>query len=116
MSPYFSNGMNGSLFRFFKATRGLHQGDLLSPYLFILAMEGLSGIMKRASCSNQFRYHWRCSKNKITHLSFVDDSMLFCHGDVQFVGIISDSMDEFMKISGLSINYGKNNLLAASIA
>ena len=115
MSPYFSNGMNGNLFGFFKATRGLRQGDPLSLYLFILTMKGLSGTMKRAGCSNQFTYHWRCSKNQITHLSFVDDLMLFFHGDVQYVGIVKDSMDEFMKISGLSINYGKSNLITIGI-
>lgn len=116
MLPYFSIGMNGSLFGFFKATRGLRQGGPLSLYLFILTMEGLSGIMKRASCSNQYRYHWRCRKNQITHLNFADNLMLFCHGDIQSVGIIKDSMDEFMKISGLSINYGKISLFTAGIA
>ncbi|KAK5845317.1 hypothetical protein PVK06_001488 [Gossypium arboreum] len=40
------NGEEGSIF---KATRGLRQGDLLSPYLFLFSGEGLSALMRLAN-------------------------------------------------------------------
>lgn len=38
---------------FFKPTRGIRQGDPLSPYLFLLVSEGLSGLFQKA-VSNGF--------------------------------------------------------------
>lgn len=42
----FSVLFNGDRLDTFKPTRGIHQGDPISPYLFLLATEGLSFLIK----------------------------------------------------------------------
>ena len=48
-STNFAVLINGEATKFFKSERGLHQGCPLSPYLFIMIMEGLSLLLSKTS-------------------------------------------------------------------
>ena len=114
-TAHYSVNLNGELHGFFKASRGIRQGDPLSPYLFVLAMEGLEGLIKQATQHADFKYHWRCAATKLTHICFADDLMLYCHADTASVSILKSCLDTFSAISGLTINQTKSSLFLSGV-
>lgn len=70
--------INGQPHGCFQPERGLHQGDLLSRYLFILCADVLSHLIDRASTSGHIRgIKIGNSVTAVTHLLFADDSLFF---------------------------------------
>ncbi|XP_059650451.1 uncharacterized protein LOC132296256 [Cornus florida] len=47
-------------------------------------------------------------EQKITHLSYADDLLLFCHGDICSVSVLKSALDLFCSMSGLDINLSKS--------
>eukprot|EP00253_Pinus_taeda_P033036 PITA_33036 len=76
-SSNFSILVNGSPSKIFSPSRGLRQGDPLSPFLFILMMEGLGSSIKHAKETCKIK-GLQLSENgqALTHQQFVDDTML----------------------------------------
>ncbi|KAL0354296.1 UNVERIFIED_CONTAM: hypothetical protein Sangu_1010900 [Sesamum angustifolium] len=95
---------NGSLHGLFPGKKGLRQGDLMWPALFLLCMEYFSGLIKRNTSNSDFNFHPKCEKLKITHILFVDDLMLFSRGDLPSIHILMECLQEFRDVSGLAVN------------
>eukprot|EP00253_Pinus_taeda_P023057 PITA_23057 len=73
----FSILLNGSPSRTFMPSRGLGQGHLLSPFLFVLMMEGLGRAIKMASAEGRIQSLKLTTDGAAsTHQQFVDDTML----------------------------------------
>ena len=64
-------------------TRGIRQGDPLSPYLVLLCSEGLNRLLEHAVESKHIEGVSLCKNGpKISHLFFADDSLVFCQARV----------------------------------
>ena len=77
-----SNGVSiGNL----EITRGIFQGDRLSPLLFVLCMIPFSLILRKA----KFGYELGDKKTRIKHLLFMDDLKLFAKSNDQIDSLVS---------------------------
>jgi hypothetical protein len=116
-SPRFSIAINGTLVGFFKGAKGLRQGDPISPYLFVIAMEVFSKIMEDyTKAGSGFFFHPKCSRLKLTHLCFADDLLLFCDASIPSISIVKAALLEFERISGLKANPSKSSFFCSGIS
>lgn len=109
-SPRFSIAINGELAGFFPGKKGLRQGDSISPYLFILAMEALSHLLEEAVASGQIRLHPNCLEPKVTHLLFADDLLVFSDGSRHSITGIRRVLSVFKEWTGLDMNAAKSEI------
>ena len=108
--------VNSTLVGYFERKRGFRQGNLLSPYLFVLSMEVLSSLLADCMVKNEgFGYHHRCSKIGLTHLCFTDDLLIFLEDSVHFVSAIQKVLSEFESLSGLKENLDKKTCFCARL-
>ena len=78
--------VNGELHGDIKPTRGLRQGDPLSPYLFLLVSEGFNGLIQQAVAAGDIKGFSLCHNGpRISYLFFADDTLLFCRAELREV-------------------------------
>ena len=91
--------------------RGIRQGDLLSPYIFILCGEVLSGLCKKAQISGTLPGVGVARNSpKVNHLLFADDTMFFTKSDPQSCAALMEIMSEYEEASGQKINALKSSI------
>lgn len=106
----FSILINGELKGYFKSTRGLRQGDPISPSLFIILAECLSRGLYYLFYNNvdlQFRYGGRIP---VSHLAFADDIVIFTNGQKSSLNKIMKFISHYTESSGWAINCNKSSL------
>jgi hypothetical protein len=74
--------INGVPSGFFGCSRGVHQGDPLSPFLFVLVMEAFSRMLgaftERGLISGFSVGSSGLDRVNVSHLLFADDTLVFC--------------------------------------
>jgi hypothetical protein len=76
-SVKYSIHFNSNTTEFFIPTRGIRQGDPLSPYLFLIVVHGISSMLNHAEEAGQFNGVQVCrDAPMISHLLFADDSLI----------------------------------------
>ena len=111
----FSVLINESLTGFFPSSRGLRQGDPLSPYLFVIRMEDISCLINRVVAGNYLSgsriIDGRGEELAISHLLYADDTLLFYEADKNQLKFLSWILMWFEAMSGLKINLNKSEII-----
>ena len=107
----FSVLFNGDRLESFNPTRGIRQGDPISLYLFLLAAEGLSCLIKaRIQSSNLKGIMVAPSAPVVSHLLFADDSLLFFRASTENAWEIHDVLQVYCRASGQQVNMEKSSI------
>ncbi|RVW68827.1 LINE-1 retrotransposable element ORF2 protein [Vitis vinifera] len=104
----FSILVNGTPAGYFNGSRGLRQGDPLSPYLFVIGILRAVGRGFLSGC----RVNGRSGDGAlVSHLLFADDTLVFCEASKDQMVYLSWLLMWFEAISGLRINLDKSEIL-----
>ncbi|CAL0321669.1 unnamed protein product [Lupinus luteus] len=97
--------VNGFPTREFYMARGLRQGDSLAPFLFLIVLEGLAGIMRSTMTKKIFK-GYLVGKNEvpISHLQYADDTLLIGKN-------YADNINALKKMIGLRVNFQKSSFI-----
>lgn len=108
-SAYVSILVNGSSCGFLTCSRGVRQGDPLSPLLYCLAEEVLSRGISRLVAKRKIK----CipSPRKVlvpSHVLFADDVMVFMQGNSSGLRVLNRFLDVYARNSGQVVNKAKS--------
>ena len=103
-----NGAIHGSIF----PTRGLRQGDPLSPYLFLLCADGFSSLINEAVRNQGLSRISICRGCPlVSHLFFADDSLLFCKASEQECRKMIEILELYEAASGQKVNAEKSSVI-----
>ena len=91
---------------YFRINRGVRQGDPLSPYLFLLAIEILANALR----NDEFIEGFKFGDQEVRQVLYADDLTIFVKSE-RAINRLQYIFEEFGKLSGLKINQGKTNFV-----
>ncbi|CAL9001349.1 unnamed protein product, partial [Prunus brigantina] len=92
-------------------SRGLRQGDPISPYLFLIVVEAFSALLQQAERDSRLHgVSIAPSAPPINHLFFADDSLLFCNAGTPEALELKRIFGVYEAASGQKVNFGKSAL------
>ena len=110
-TPSFSILINGKKYDNIRPSRGIWQGDPLSPYLFLLCAKGFTSLLEKAELDGRIRGASICRRApKISNLMFADDSISFCRATSGEVGVINEVLQTYANASGQCSNMEKSSI------
>ena len=106
---------NGKKLDWFIPTRGIRQGDAISPYLFVLCMERLGHVISKAVGEGSWK-PVKLSKHRppLSHILFAYDLLLFVEASRDQIDVILNCLDKFCAISGHKVSLNKSSIAFSS--
>ncbi|KAF5475845.1 hypothetical protein F2P56_007609 [Juglans regia] len=104
--------VNGCPQEVFHPSRGIRQGDPLSPYFFILCAEALSNLIGKAEERGLIHgVPVGRGQLRVSHLFFADDSLIFCKANALEWGRLFGLLKVYEDASGQRLNIEKTSII-----
>jgi hypothetical protein len=94
---------------------GIGQWFPLSPYLFLLVVEGMSRSILEARISRRLQGVPFGGGVNVTHLLFLDDVLLFANGSIEEGRSMSNILKLYCKFVGMELNEENSSCYYSSI-
>jgi len=119
-SAHYSVLVNGNPVGDIRLSKGIRQGDPISPYLFLICAEVLSSLLTQAEQKGIITGVPTSPKGpKISHLFFADDSILFCKSNsvewrwlLKILGIYEAGSGQKLNLEKTAIFFSRNTSLS----
>lgn len=109
--------VNGKAVGFFSCSRGVRQGDPLSPLLFCLAEEVLSRALSASAHRGRLIPMSLCRGYVLpTHVLYADDILIFCTGLKSNVRELLRIFKRYSEVSGQLINNAKSRFFTGAMS
>ncbi|CAN1157596.1 Putative ribonuclease H protein At1g65750 [Linum perenne] len=110
-SVRFSILFNGQPTDFFTPSRGIRQGDPISPFLFILVSNALSHLVESNVANSTLNgIRLRCRSPLLTHCLFADDTVVFGKASTTEAQNILNVLSSYGQLTGQEINCDKSSV------
>jgi hypothetical protein len=108
--------LNGTPGKVFHCTRGVRQGDPLSPLLFVLATDFLQTLLNSAKNNNNLTLPIPLHNDSgFPILQYANDTLIFMHGDVNQLLHLKAILLSFAETSGLKVNFEKSFMVPINV-
>jgi hypothetical protein len=115
----FSVLINGVPSSFLGSFCGVHQGDPLSPFLFVLVMEAFSRLLgafiSRGLILGFIVGSSELNRVNVSYLLFADDTLFFCGANESQIRHVGALLVCFKAVTGLKVNVSLWFLLARGV-
>ncbi|KAL0003907.1 hypothetical protein SO802_011468 [Lithocarpus litseifolius] len=92
-------------------SRGLRQGNPISPYLFLLCAEGLTALIRKKEAEGMTRgVPVSRLAPSISYLFFAEDCIIFCRATMEECRQVTSVLEVYEKESGQKLNREKTSL------
>lgn len=108
---------NGTLLDTFAPSRGLRQGDPLSPFLFLFVADGLSLLLEEKVNQGILSPVHVCRRGPgISHLLFADDTLLFFKAVNEQALAVREVLADYASSTGQLINLAKCSIMFGDVS